>query len=160
QPAAGLSDPRGALVVSRGEGIALEGSAMIPRILVPLDGSETAEAVLPYVRALLPRVEAELVLMRAVNPPAATMNAFFPILTASEESARAYLLSLRDDFVKAGVPTRIITRLEGAIPAILEEAARAEVSLIAMATHGRTGLSHLLLGGVCEGVLRGSRVPV
>jgi nucleotide-binding universal stress UspA family protein len=133
---------------------------MSPRILVPLDGSETAEFILPYVWALLPRVDAELVLVRAVNPPAATMNGFFPILTASEESARAYLLGIREPFVRAGISVRVVTRLEGALPTILEEAAYAEASLIAMATHGRTGLSHLLLGGVCEGVLRESRVPV
>jgi nucleotide-binding universal stress UspA family protein len=133
---------------------------MNPRILVPLDGSETAETILPYVWALLSRVTAEIMLVRAVNPPAATMNGFFPILTASEESARAYLLGIREKFVQAGVPVRIVTRLEGALPTILEEAGHAEAALIAMATHGRTGLPHLLLGGVCEGVLRESRIPV
>src|SRR5687767_7795077 len=133
---------------------------MGPRILVPLDGSETAEAILPLVRTLLRRIDAELVLIRAVNPPAAAMNGFYPILTASEESARAYLLALRESLLREGIPVRIATRLEGAVPAILDEAADPRVSLIAMATHGRTGLSHLLLGGICEGVLRGSRVPV
>jgi len=133
---------------------------MNPRILVPLDGSETAEAILPYVWALLLRVNAEIVLVRAVNPPTATMNGFFPILSASEESARAYLLGIREQFVRAGVAVRVVTRLEGALPTILDEAAHAEASLLAMATHGRTGLSHLLLGGICEGVLRESRIPV
>ena len=133
---------------------------MSPRILVPLDGSETAESILPYVWALLPRVNAEIVLVRAVIPPVATMNGFYPILSASEESARAYLLGIREPFVQAGVSVRVVTRLEGALPSILEEAAHAEASLIAMATHGRTGLSHLLLGGVCEGVLRECRIPV
>jgi nucleotide-binding universal stress UspA family protein len=133
---------------------------MRPCILVPLDGSETAESILPYVWALLPRVNAEIVLVRAVTPPAATLNGFYPILSASEESARAYLLGIRESFVRAGVTARVVTRLEGALPSILEEAALAEASLIAMATHGRTGLSHLLLGGICEGVLRESRIPV
>jgi nucleotide-binding universal stress UspA family protein len=133
---------------------------MGPRILVPLDGSETAESILPYVWALLPRVDAEIVLVRSVQPPTATMNGFFPILSASEESARAYLLGIREPFVQAGVSVRLVTRLEGALLSILEEAGHAEASLIAMATHGRTGLSHLLLGGICEGVLRESRIPV
>lgn len=133
---------------------------MSQRLLVPLDGSDTAEAILPYVRGLLLRLDAEVLLLRAVNPPAAAMNGFYPILSASEEAARDYLGSIRDDFVRRGLRARIITRLEGAIPAILEEAGRPGVSLIAMATHGRTGLPHLLLGGICEGVLHGSRIPV
>src|SRR6185295_17427929 len=111
-------------------------------------------------RALLRRLDAEVLLLRAVNPPAAAMNGFYPILSASEEAAREYLVPIRDDFVRQGLRARIATRLEGAIPAILEEAEGPGVSLIAMATHGRTGLSHLLLGGICEGVLRGSRIPV
>jgi nucleotide-binding universal stress UspA family protein len=40
------------------------------RIVVPLDGSESAEAILPYVWALLRRLRAEVVLVRAVDPPA------------------------------------------------------------------------------------------
>jgi nucleotide-binding universal stress UspA family protein len=51
-------------------------------------------------------------------------------------------------------------RVEGAVPAILQTAREEQASLIAMATHGRTGLPHLLLGGICEGVLRESPVPV
>jgi len=134
---------------------------MSSRIVVPLDGSESAEAILPYVWALLRRMKAaEVALVRAVDPPAAAMNGFYPILTASEETARRYLYSIQENFRRAGVPVHLVTRVEGAVPAILEEAARPEVSVIAMATHGRTGLSHLLLGGVCEGVLRQCRVPV
>jgi nucleotide-binding universal stress UspA family protein len=133
---------------------------MSQRLLVPLDGSDTAESILPFVRALLRRLDAEVLLLRAVNPPAAVMNGFYPILSASEEVAREYLVPIRDDFVRKGLRARIVTRLEGAIPAILQEAEGSDVSLIAMATHGRTGLSHLLLGGICEGVLRGSGIPV
>src|ERR1700716_3044268 len=115
---------------------------MSPRILVPLDGSETAEAILPYVWALLRRMKAEVVLLRAVTPPAAAMNGFYPILSASEETAQQYLLRLCDEFFRKGARPRIVPRLEGAVPMILEEAERSEASLIAMATHGRTGLSH------------------
>jgi nucleotide-binding universal stress UspA family protein len=88
------------------------------------------------------------------------MNGFHPILSASENNAREYLARQRGAFLRAGIPVRTVTRLEGAVPGILEEAEHPDVSLIAMATHGRTGLSHLLLGGVCEGVLRQAQVPV
>src|SRR5213595_3180077 len=115
---------------------------MDPRIVVPLDGSDTAEAVLPYVTALLRRMKAEVVLVRAVNPPAAAMNGFYPMLTASEETAREYLVTIREGLLRSGIPVRVVTRLEGAIPTILEEVVRSQASLIAMATHGRTGLSH------------------
>ena len=133
---------------------------MKSRIVVPLDGSETAETILPYVHALAPRTDSEVVLVRAINPPAATMNGFYPILSASEETAHAYLQEAREDLARRGIPARVVTRLEGAVPTILEEADHPEVALIAMATHGRTGLSHLLLGGICEGVLRECHVPV
>ena len=133
---------------------------MISRILVPLDGSESAEAVLPYVRTLLDGMEAEVVLLRAVDPPAAVMNGFYPVLTAAEDAARDYLCSVEGNLRGAGVRVRSVLRSEGAITAILDEASRPDVALVAMATHGRTGLPHLLLGGVCEGVLRQTRVPV
>jgi nucleotide-binding universal stress UspA family protein len=130
------------------------------RIVVPLDGSRAAEAILPYVWALLARLRADVVLVRAVDPPAAVMNGFHPILTASEDNVREYLIKQREPFLRAGIPVRIAVRWGGALPGILEEAGRPDVALVAMATHGRSGLPHLLLGGVCEGVLRETPVPV
>lgn len=130
------------------------------RILVPLDGSTAAEAILPPVAVLARRTDAEVLLFRAVHPPVAGQGGFYPIVSAVEEWATGYLLRKRMDLVLDGVRARTVTRIEGAVPAILQEAREKQVSLIAMATHGRTGLSHLLLGGICEGVLRDSPVPV
>jgi nucleotide-binding universal stress UspA family protein len=130
------------------------------RILVPLDGSESADAILPVVRALLRRMDAEILLLRAVDPPDAVLNGFHPVLGASEEIARGCLEERRDALAREGWRVRVAVHREGAIPAILSEAEDPSVALVAMATHGRTGLAHLLLGGVCEGVLRRIHVPV
>lgn len=129
---------------------------MMDRILVPLDGSPAAEAILPYVALLAGRGDAQVLLLRAFLPPATTLGGLVPVLPAFED----YLRGPQADLVRQGIRARTTTRIEGAVPAILQTARERGVSLIAMATHGRTGLPHLLLGGTCEGVLRATPVPV
>ena len=127
---------------------------MMERILVPLDGSPASEAILPFVELLARRVGAEVLLFRAVQ------SGVFPVVSADEDWGAQDLRPKRMELIRQGVRARTITRAEGAVPAILQTAREERVSLIAMATHGKTGLAHLLLGGICEGVLRGSPVPV
>jgi len=131
---------------------------MIERILVPLDGSINAEAILPQVRRLLYRNDSEVILVYAVEPPAAE-NALFG---AEPElgSAREYLLGKKEAFEKAGVRVRAIVRIGSPIGIILDVAKEEKATLIAMATHGSSGFTRMLLGSVAEGILRKSPVPV
>src|SRR3972149_580641 len=109
---------------------------MLRRVLVPLDGSEAAEAVLPYVELLASRAGAEVHLLTVV--PAADEA------TATSDAFR-YLESLRDRLRGRSLSC------EFAVPAgepgdtILSEAQAKDADLIAMSTHGRSGLPRWLL---------------
>ena len=131
---------------------------MIERIVVPLDGSLTAEAVLPQVRRLLYRHDSEVILVRAVNPPMVE-NA---IVAAEAElaTAREYLLGQLERLEKAGVRAKYVVRIGSPAGVILDVAAEHRATMIALATHGATGLKRLLFGSVAEAVVRKSPVPV
>lgn len=130
------------------------------RILVPLDGSAAAEAIFPHVVLLARRMDAEVLFFRAVLPPVASLSGFVPVVPASEEMMMRDLRPAEAELARQGVRVRTVTRIEGAVPAIVQVAREQRVSLIAMATQGRTNLCRRLLGGICEGVLRESPVPV
>lgn len=131
---------------------------MLERILVPLDGSVTAEAVLPHVRRLLRRHDSEVILLRVANPPAAEEQ--MSLIEATLAAAREYIVGVKDRLEQQGVRARVETRIGPPAGTILDVAEEEDVSLIAMATHGRTGLKRALFGSVAEVVLRKSPVPV
>ncbi len=133
---------------------------MISKVLVPLDGSRTSEEVLPLVVKLLKSAEGTLVLLHAVTP-----SEYFSV-TASQYVAQerrrsaAYLgeLAERIGHNGVGVQERIVTG--EASREIVAEARRARVDLIAMSSHGRSGIREWAFGSVAERVLRTTNVPV
>jgi nucleotide-binding universal stress UspA family protein len=127
---------------------------MYERILVPVDGSETAEAILPFAEKVAGPLDAELVLLHVVAD--AKGGYVFP----NRAEAVKYLDSLADRLANKGI--RVRTGLGfGSLPeAILSAADKWNADLIAMATHARSGLSRLVVGSVAEAVLRAARVPV
>lgn len=131
---------------------------MIERILVPLDGSLTAEAILPQVRRVLYRKDSEVILVRAVVP--APVENALTMAEAEVAVAREYLLGQLDRLEKAGVRARHVVRIGSPVGVILDVAEEQHATMIAMATHGTTGLSRFLFGSVAEAVLRKSAVPV
>lgn len=131
---------------------------MIERIVVPLDGSLTAEAVLPHVRRVLYRNDSEVILVRAVAPP--MMENAIVAAEAELGAAREYILGQQERLEKAGVKVRYVVRIGTPVGVILEVAKEQKATMIAMATHGATGLKRALFGSVAEGVMRKSTVPV
>jgi nucleotide-binding universal stress UspA family protein len=131
---------------------------MLDRILVPLDGSVTAEAIVPHLRRLLRRLDSEVILLRATEAPLAELP---PVaIEAALGAAREYLLGQKERLEQEGVRVRVEARLGPAAGTILEVAREQNASLIAMATHGRTGLTRALFGSVAEHVLLKCTVPV
>jgi len=126
---------------------------MVEKVLVPVDGSELAARVLAPVGKLL-EGSGRLILMRIVpeRPPAEE--------EALLDDAQAALNELAESL--AGTGLAVETRLEHGDPAtlILEAAERERVDLVAMSTHGRTGVSRLVRGSVAERVLRRCSSPV
>jgi nucleotide-binding universal stress UspA family protein len=131
---------------------------MIDRILVPLDGSMTAEAVLPQVRRLLRRKDSEVVFVRAVVPPPVENS--LPIIEAAQKAAEDYMEGMKARWAGTGVRVHIRVRLGEPSTVILETAEEFGATLIALATHGSRGVKRFLMGSVAEQVIRRSPVPV
>ena len=131
---------------------------MIERILVALDGSKMAEAILPALRPVLRRSDSELILARVVEIP--IIQDYVPVRRGTFGLATEYLAHVEREL--AGQGARVSSIVWEGAPAdtlpMLVESTRA--TMVAMATHGRSGLSRLVMGSVAEQVIRKSLVPV
>lgn len=135
---------------------------MIDSILVPLDGSELARKALDCAKSLNPQ---ELRLLRVQTAPYVVGYPLEPSLTpeildAERKHCEAYLENLRQELESEGLRVHCSCRSGDAASEILDEAAQARVTMIAIGTHGRTGLSRFLLGSVAERVARHAPCPV
>ena len=130
-------------------------------VLVPTDLSETSHRHQGDVAALARRLGARVTLLTVVeDPPAALPMA--PRLTAPGvekriEEARADLEARRPLFEPDVDATVDVATGTDPAATIAEYAATHDVDLVAMTTHGRTGLRHLAMGSVAEGLLRRRR---
>lgn len=131
---------------------------MIERILTPLDGSMTAEAVLPQVQRLARKTGAEIVLARAI--PLQGFEGVDSVYQASVQAGTEYLAGIQARLEASGFRVRAIVRGGGAAETVLALAAETRANLLAVATHGRTGAPRLVLGSVSESILRATPIPV
>jgi len=132
---------------------------MFNTLVVPLDGSELAERALPYAVRFAAERGGRLVLVRAaLGPPPSGLDWEGQQLAVMDE-ATAYLSSVAEQ-VATRVPVTIAPLYGHPADAILSAAEQFDADSIVMATHGRTGLAHLLQGSVAEAVLTRSHVPV
>jgi nucleotide-binding universal stress UspA family protein len=146
-----------------------EGTATLKSIVVPLDGSELAEGVLPAVTELAKTLKLGVVLFRAYNIP---YNAYAggegyyavnyeELLTAMKDEAVDYLEKKTEAVKKSGVAEVSYVAKEGfAADEIISLAHKSPDNLIAMCTHGRSGVKRWMLGSVAETVVRHSADPV
>ena len=138
---------------------------MYSKILVPLDGSKTAEKVLPYARYLAGNFKVPVELLAVVDiaevaSHMASEKARFldTIIDDAVRHLTSYLGSVATTF--AGTDVRCSVEKGKAEDTIIEKAATDKAMLITMATHGRSGLNRFLLGSVAEKVLRGMVNPL
>ena len=146
-------------------------------ILVPLDGSELAESVLPHVETLVKQRGTELVdvVLLRVCEPLATPSYYDPELSGvplnwgeyeqqemarSKRAANEYLTGIEKRLKDSNISARLVV-LEGkAADVIVDYAQKNPFNLIVMATHGRSGLSRWVYGSVAENILQGVSSPV
>jgi len=133
---------------------------MAERVILPLDGSPLAESILPHVRRVLEKRDAELVLVRSVHLVPATDVDYGLIVAELQDQADKYVKALVKTLAADGLRVRGITRQGPPADTILDVAKEEKASLIAMGTHGRTGLARLVFGSVTEAVLRHALCPV
>lgn len=134
---------------------------MFERILIPLDGSPRAESILGQVAAILRREDAEILLLRVVEPRPEAPRADAEGLSGEERAqAQGYIHELVHEISLRGVKAHGRVVDGPAAGTILEEARTEGATLIAMSTHGRSGLARWVLGSVAERIVRTSPVPV
>jgi len=163
---------------------------VLQKILVPLDGSELAEAVLPYVREVFRRSEpVEVVLLQVVRlPQGRTAAAFVPVgadfpaerqpatdmavdaarhpiyreqeIASAKADAESYLKPLARQLREEGFETQVAVTFGRPAPEIVRFAEEEGVDMIAMCTHGRSGISRWMVGSVADKVLRGTSLPI
>ncbi len=138
---------------------------MYKKILVPLDGSKTAEEVLPHAKALAYSEGAEILLLNVVANPAVEFAFSDPAIAAEtiaeeEAAGKKYMAGIESQLKSEGFKVSIILAEGSAANTILKTAEQKKVDVIAMSTHGRTGPAHWFMGSVAERVVHNSKIPV
>ena len=141
---------------------------MIERIIVPLDGSEHSESVLPHAVTLAKALDARVVLLHAVSEPVIDMFADEPIVWDNidelRESARLaaaeYLQRVSNRLTAEGVNTTVHNVYGIAADVILDYAKSPSDDLIAMSTHGRSGIRRFVLGSVANRIVNATEAPL
>lgn len=162
---------------------------MTRKVLIPLDGSDFSRQILPHVQTFIDPAENELVLLRVARTPEGitgmpprpiSAGLPFPLYYESERDAerakhpiyasqawdtlRAKLVDELEGDVEglkgAGYTVSVAVVFGDPVQEIVDFVAEENVDLVAMATHGRTGVRRLVFGSVAEQVLRRLSVPV
>ncbi len=151
-----------------------QGPGAFRKVLVPLDGSTLAEQVLPVVTELAIRFSSKLVLLSVIQTPRTSISSidFGPVVSelsideeralveAAAARARSYLETAAKSLRDRGLQVQYVTERGSPGEGIVRYAKANEVDLIAIATHGRSGLRRLVFGSVADQVLRESGLPI
>lgn len=151
---------------------------MFERILVPLDGSELSESILPHATELARRLNAVMVVLQ-VTPDVAQMlqnmaagggmgvgsalmttELLQEAVDGEADAAKRYLAGLNQRLIGEHVNSQAVHLLGATGTAIIDYCHREDISMIAMSTHGRSGLKRTLFGSVADDVMRNSHIPV
>jgi len=143
---------------------------MFKKVIVCLDGSSLAEQILPYVTEGALRFNTKVVLVQVLDVPSTLVwiEGTAPdtdIVTEEshkeEEAAKNYLESIAMSLRERGLDVEsVVLHRISADEAILDYAEEHNVDIVAMTTHGRSGLLRAVLGSVADSVVRKSGLPV
>ena len=132
---------------------------MYHKILVPLDGSKRADRILPHVEELAKRYKAKVIFLRVVEYKTipTTEGAFISSsdqeFDQAKKRAQKHLEAIRGEFREKNIESRIHVTYGPVVEGIINLAAQEGVDLIALASHGRGGLSRVFYGSVAAGLL-------
>ncbi|MGO9607256.1 MAG: universal stress protein [Candidatus Binataceae bacterium] len=131
------------------------------RILCPVDFDDNSMVALQYARDLAKEHDATLYLMHVVFIPVASPGfPREPYPVVSDEPRKLELEKIAKKYLDGKVRYELACRTGKPAETISQAAEDFDVDLVVMATHGRTGVFHLLLGSVAEHVVRASKRPV
>lgn len=133
---------------------------MYSTILVPLDGSKRAEAILPHVEYLAECHQSRVILLQVVEPTPLIIgpDVVYPVFDQEDHERRTreaigYLTARQGALREKGIVTRTLVTHGPIVEEIIKAAERENADLIAMASHGRTGLARVFYGSVAAGLL-------
>ncbi len=140
---------------------------MYKSILTPLDGSKRAESILKHVEELARRFDAKVVFLQVIEPNnfiVGSETAFYAQYKEEVEQqnkqAEVYLAGIKGEFREKGIESKVRV-VNGPIVDLIIAAAESEnVDLIAIASHGRSGLSRVFYGSVAAGILNRADRPL
>jgi len=138
---------------------------MLQHVLVGLDGSPLAESIVPYVSALAKKLHTDVTLLHVVPLMSSLQQGEFhhflgPLLQQEEKQAYDYLERVAQQFVESGIEAQHRLVIGEAAAEILHAAEQENIGLIALATHGRSGLQRWIYGSVAEKVLHATHTPL
>ncbi len=142
---------------------------MFQKILVCLDGSKLAEQIMPYVTEQAAQFGSSLVLLQVVSLsaiPTPTGIESVPmavpdtLLKDAEMAAMSYLSELAGPLRDKGLKVQCVTMIGHPAETIVSYADENKIDLVALATHGRSGLKRMVFGSVADFVVRKSGRPI
>lgn len=141
---------------------------LLSRILLPLDGSEAGQAVIPYIKGLKAKLGAEVILLEVV--PAGrhirTVGGLDHILYPEQQveafkaEAREYLDKVAKRLQKSKGEVKVEIRVGDIAREIMKFAEENDVSLIAISSHGHSGMTKWVFGSTAQKVIQTSNIPV
>lgn len=144
-----------------------KGQKRITRVVVPLDGSPLAEAVLPHVEELAGQLSLNVTLVRIVHIPTLAYGGVvevytdvLPVEKQLAQEAQSYLETTAQRFIARNIPVQLEVLRDYAADRIVDFAQASPGSLVAMSTHGRSGLVRFIIGSVTDKVVRAYNGPV
>ncbi len=141
---------------------------MYQTLLVPLDGSPRAEMILPHVWDLAMQFSSKVIFLMVVEPPLQFVNPslyensmpgdviheYLIDYKRKKDEITAYLAGFQAVFRKKGVESAVFVEQGDVVETIITVAGRENADLIAIASHGRSGLSRVFYGSVAAGILQ------
>jgi len=141
------------------------------RVTVPLDGSEEAEKIIPHLERLAARFQMEVMLLQVITEttslePVANGTAYQYVPVAEDvidlwkKNAAAYLETIKERLEAVGIVVRTMVVLGDAGSGIIDTAQQTDSGLVAMTTHGRSGIKRWAYGSVADKVLHAGTTPL
>ncbi len=141
-------------------------TAVLDRIIIPLDGSELSEKILPHAISLAKGINAPVTLVRTTHIPHYVpmdypASMIDDLIRETTVEAEDYLRHISQQLSIEGVPnSQAEIRQQDAAGAILDSAGDSPATLVAMSTHGHSGVGRWVLGSVTDRVVRHATGPV
>jgi nucleotide-binding universal stress UspA family protein len=133
---------------------------MFKKILVPLDGSKLAEGILPQVEWLAKALNGEVTLLRVALAHTFPGQNLIEHEVNVVREAEAYLAKIESVLSSVGIQVKSVVCYGHEAQEILAYARENNYDLIAMSTHGRSGLTQFVLGSVANKIIHAAKVPI